>query len=529
MITKTKGIKALVTVFTVFLLSSTVLAVDCPIPDTGETKCYDDDSEISCPQQGEDFYGQDAQYSCNPHSYTSLTGGIMVQDNVTGLIWENKTDDNSIHDKDNTYNWDDAQSVFIATLNSQNFGGYSDWRLPTIKELSFLVDRDRYDPSINTTYFPNTVSSGYWSSTTYADNPLLAWIVDFYFGNFGYNFKSYAGRYDYVRAVRGGQCGSFSNFVDNGDGTVTDTSTGLMWQKATAPGTYTWQEALSYCETSTLAEYGDWRLPSVNELQSIVDYSRYTPAINADYFPNTESYYWSSTTDASYPSNARVVYFYDGTIYGRSKSYYYYVRAVRGGQCGSLTTTTTTPGPSSTTTTISGNTTTTTTIDAGELYIYGNIVDSEENGVQGIPVVLKFNSKEGGSEQDTSLTDTNGGFIFPDLDEGTYYVYPESVHAYSPEKEEVEIKNNPVYVKFIQLEESSGCPVTEIYGADSNEANLLRAFRDNVLKNDPTGRELIDLYYIYSPLIVEMMKNDEFKEVVKENINMILSTFLIKS
>jgi len=56
----------------------------------------------------------------------------MVWDNVTGLIWEVKTDDGSVHDKDNKYNWDDAQNVFIAELNSTSFGGYSDWRVPSI-------------------------------------------------------------------------------------------------------------------------------------------------------------------------------------------------------------------------------------------------------------------------------------------------------------------------------------------------------------------------------------------------------------
>ena len=86
-----------------------------PIPDTEQTKCYNNTSEITCPNPGEPFYGQDAQYITNPQSYTKLdangndlpdeaTEWVMVRDNVTGLIWESKTDDNSIHDKDNTYN-----------------------------------------------------------------------------------------------------------------------------------------------------------------------------------------------------------------------------------------------------------------------------------------------------------------------------------------------------------------------------------------------------------------------------------------
>ena len=128
----------------------------------------------------------------------------MVKDNVTGLIWEVKTDDGTIHDKDTKYTWQNAQDVFIAQLNSSGFGGYTDWRMPTVKELSFIVDRGRYDPSIDTDYFPKTMSSYYWSSTTHAYDPGSAWRVHFYDGSvYGYGFgKSNS---FYVRAVRGGQ------------------------------------------------------------------------------------------------------------------------------------------------------------------------------------------------------------------------------------------------------------------------------------------------------------------------------------
>ena len=124
------------------------------------------------------------------------------------------------------------------------------------------------------------------------------------------------------------------NFIDNGDGTVTNTDTGLMWQQDTAPSTYNWQGALYYCETLTLASHNDWRLPKVNELQSLVDYTRYNPSINTTFFPNTmSSYYWSSTTYAGHPDSAWLVRFGHGGVYGYGKSLYgYYVRAVRGGQ-----------------------------------------------------------------------------------------------------------------------------------------------------------------------------------------------------
>jgi len=91
-----------------------------------------------------------------------------------------------------------------AALNQGNFGGHSDWRLPTIKELHSIVDYGSR-PAIDTDYFLNTVtntSSNYWSSTTNANNADLAWLVDFYYG-YDYSYDKVID--DYVRAVRGGQ------------------------------------------------------------------------------------------------------------------------------------------------------------------------------------------------------------------------------------------------------------------------------------------------------------------------------------
>ena len=91
---------------------------------------------------------------------------------------------------------------------------------------------------------------------------------------------------------------AFGAFVDNSDGTVTDTSTGLMWQQETADS-MNWESAISYCEDLSLAGYDDWRLPNRNELQTLVDYSKYSTAIDTEFFPDTVSfYYWSSTTYA---------------------------------------------------------------------------------------------------------------------------------------------------------------------------------------------------------------------------------------
>ena len=279
----------------------------------------------------------------------------MVRDNVTGLIWEVKQNKDDVqnyanpHDADNTYTWYDSNPAtnggevgtpgngtdtedFIAALNAANFGGYSDWRLPNRQELRSIVDCGFTEWSINTAYFPNTIiglAHKYWSSAADANYTDQAWSIEF---NYGQDkdtaYKSDSG---FVRAVRGGQ--TQSSFVDNGDGTVTDRSTGLMWQQATAPGTYTWAQALSYCKNMVLAGFTDWRLPTIKELEFIVDLTQYSPSIDTTYFPDTLSAnYWSSTTGGSgYTDSAfgmRFIHSYDNWFY---KYYEMYVRAVRGG------------------------------------------------------------------------------------------------------------------------------------------------------------------------------------------------------
>jgi hypothetical protein len=303
-------------------------AIPNPVPDTGQTQSYTN------------TFGEDSDYTINPPSYTKLnahgntlpdsaSSWSMVKDNVTGLIWENKTDDGSIHDKDNMYDWYRAQSVFIANLNTARFGGFSDWRLPTIKELSSIVNSGTYNPAINTAYFPNTMSSDYWSSTAFASDTWGAWCVLFYDGILGNGGKSH-GRH--VRAVRGGQSGSLDDLVINDDGTVADASTGVVWQRETA-GPMTWEEAINYCEGLSLGGHDDWRLPNINELQSIVDYTRFYPAIDAAAFPVTmSSTYWSSTTDVCYSGYAWYTDFDHGFVSNSDdKPYRHYVRAVRGG------------------------------------------------------------------------------------------------------------------------------------------------------------------------------------------------------
>jgi hypothetical protein len=132
-----------------------------------------------------------------------------------------------------------------------------------------------------------------------------------------------------------------TGFLDNGDGTVTDNATGLMWQRCSAglsgsdcssgsTQTRNWEAALSYCEDLSLAGHVDWRLPDVKELRSIVDNARYSPAIDTTAFPGTiAGGYWSSSTYANGTDSAWYVYFDNGNVNYSTKTNPNYVRCVR--------------------------------------------------------------------------------------------------------------------------------------------------------------------------------------------------------
>jgi uncharacterized repeat protein (TIGR02543 family) len=252
----------------------------------------------------------------------------MVQDNVTGLIWEVKTDDGSVHDKDNTYTWDDAQNVFIAELNSANFGGYSDWRLPTIKELASLVNLGKSNPTIDDDYFPNTGMMCTWSMTPYAHRTDMARDACYNNGHITGHYKTDTRD---ARAVRSSYSGSSDNLAVNGNGTVTDNGTGLMWQQQSPDSKMTWKDSLAYCENLSLAGYSDWRLPDRIELLSIIDYETWNPATNSDCFGDTQSdFYWTSTSvDAD--SRWLLSFDYGYTSIFTGTNHVQYLRCVRGG------------------------------------------------------------------------------------------------------------------------------------------------------------------------------------------------------
>jgi hypothetical protein len=176
--------------------------------------------------------------------FIACVDGLTVADTATGLLWERKTTTGDVHDVFNTYTWSTtgtaadgtAYTVFLAGLNGASFAGHTNWRLPFISELqSILVGSGvttvaNADPpdtasGANATGQPTTcsaapcidpdfaavggptLSAGYWSASTFAAIPTLAWFAGFDFGGVGIsNFKTVDTLF--LRAVRAGSCSS---------------------------------------------------------------------------------------------------------------------------------------------------------------------------------------------------------------------------------------------------------------------------------------------------------------------------------
>jgi hypothetical protein len=119
--------------------------------------------------------------------------------------------------------------------------------------------------------------------------------------------------------------------IDNGNGTVTDETTGLMWQQVTSEKIMNWNQAIVYCKNLKLGNYKGWRLPTITELRSLVDFSRYNLAIDMDCFPDTVlAFHWSSSTEESPTKYAWGVAFSYGQSYIINTNRLHYVRAVKG-------------------------------------------------------------------------------------------------------------------------------------------------------------------------------------------------------
>jgi len=340
-------------------LSASCLGASQPytIVDTGQSKCYDNRNEIAPPKPGQPFYGQDAQFHHHPPSYTLSADRRTVRDNNTGLTWQRSpdTDGNGVLNRSDKLTLAQAQAL-PGKLNAAKFGGFTDWRLPSIKELYSLFDARGTDPSgpggndtskltpfIDTNYFqfaygdPRTgervIDSQYASSTKYVGKSVRGFGklfgVNFADGRIkGYDLLMPGGGVEktfFVLCVRGNPGYGQNDFQDRSDGTIADRATGLMWSKSDSGQGLNWQDALAWVQKKNGEKYlghDDWRLPSVKELQSLVDYTRspdtsHSPAMDPVFTCTTITndahqadypFYWSATTHAGFLGGGAAMY-----------------------------------------------------------------------------------------------------------------------------------------------------------------------------------------------------------------------------
>jgi hypothetical protein len=258
------------------------------IVDTGQTATYNASTEIAAPAAGAAFFGQDAQHQGLAPSYRD-NGDGTISDLNSGLMW--------VKARGSKTTWALASSGAA----SSRVGGYADWRMPTIKELYSLIQFTGVQgPSMTSTagYIPFIDSSTFdfvygAGSSTVGERVIDSqdWSANLYVGKimnnqsaaFGLNFadgriKGYpVTSSNYVRYVRENSSYGVNAFKDNGDGTVSDNATRLMWTQADSGVGLDWQAALAWAQTKNAEFYlghNDWRLPNAKELQSLVDYSR---------------------------------------------------------------------------------------------------------------------------------------------------------------------------------------------------------------------------------------------------------------
>jgi hypothetical protein len=293
---------------------------------TGQTKCYDNRREIPAPKPGEAFYGQDAQHP-GPQAVYQDNGDGTIKDLNTGLAW--------VKVRGEKMSWKDA----VAGAATCRVGGYDDWRMPSIKELyslihfmgGFHLSAADSTPYLDIRYFgfrygneskgERGIDCQDWSSTSYVGTTMngnpTAFGVNFADGRIkGYPKVFPGGRAAmmYVRYVRGNTEYGKNNFHDNGDGTISDLVTGLVWEKADSGKGMNWGAALAWVQAKNGEKHlhhNDWRLPNAKELQSIVDYTRapattHSPAIDPVFQTSqlTDGEYpcfWTSTTHLDGP------------------------------------------------------------------------------------------------------------------------------------------------------------------------------------------------------------------------------------
>lgn len=309
---------------------------------TGQRTCHDNDGQL-IPCRGS---GQDAEFcSGQPWPETRFDAeGDLILDRLTGLIWPRDANVAEF-----PLNWREALE-YIKTINVAARFGYNDWRLPNRRELRSLISHQTRRPTLPEGHpFSNVFTNWYWSSTTAAAYPGHAWYVNLDGGRMFYGGKDQAymvwpvrgtgndvlpdtGQqrcYDetgqLVECRKTGQDGEYRHGkpwplprFDAQSGAVIDRLTNLLWHHTAdiAAGPVSWEEALA-AVTELNAENTslNWRLPNINELESLVDCASYKPALPGHHpFTEVQDIYWSATTSLYEPDWAWALYLDKGAV-----------------------------------------------------------------------------------------------------------------------------------------------------------------------------------------------------------------------
>ncbi|MFD1293067.1 DUF1566 domain-containing protein [Lutibacter holmesii] len=305
-----------------------------PIVGTNQSKFFNNTTETTTQSTDDDFYGQNANYPGTTPSYED-NGDGTVTDMVTGLMWEQSFD----HNGDGSIDADDKLSYadILIVVNTTSTGGYTDWRVPTIKEMYSLMmfsgrdissvegdDTTGLIPFINTDYFDfdygdteamerlidvQCATTAVYVSDEVSETVFGVNLADGRIKGYGTEMMGQDKSFNYL-LVRGRETYGINEYSDNGDGTISDSATGLMWMQDDSAASMVWKDALNYAENFEYAGFSDWRLPDAKELQGIIDYTK-SPAttnsatidsvFNSTVIENEAGeddypWYWSSTT-----------------------------------------------------------------------------------------------------------------------------------------------------------------------------------------------------------------------------------------
>lgn len=377
--------KFLVTFICGILCSVSTYAATIQLPATGQTKCYDTaGAEMACAGTGQD--GEIQAGKAWPDPRFTDNGNGTVTDNLTGLEWSKNASPAGVWQT-----WLGALN-YVKYLNSQNYLGFNDWRLPNVLELDSLINiQYSYSASPISIPFTNFNSRYFWTSTTDVSSSGSGYYA--YYGSVYSEHMSSTGKSNYVYAwpvrnstiieksaislyktgqtkcyddvanevncqgtgqdgeIQAGKAWPNPRFIDNGNNTITDGLTDLVWTKNASPSSerLSWQDALDYIKKINSQNYlgfNDWRLPNRNELKSIIDLQQKAPSLpNAHPFVNLDlSYYlyWSSSSPTLFQfvsqlddeirgSASSMNFWYESFVYSYYKVYKNGVWPVRGG------------------------------------------------------------------------------------------------------------------------------------------------------------------------------------------------------